>query len=152
MEDIIGVVQGLRGRTIDIVYDLFFSEKRVVAAVVLYFSDLTDIYEKFSLGTIMFGNLSERRIVKMRSLKLMDERRLAFKNKTLDEILTLHKANLEIDYEDVLSVIIRKGLLGTSLEFVVQGHPEKKVDFRLERRQVAEVEGLINRVLPDKVK
>lgn len=152
MEDIIGVVQGLRGRTIDIVYDLFFSEKRVVAAVVLYFSDLTDIYEKFSLGTILFGNLGERRIVKLRSLKLMDERRLAFKNKTLDEILTLHKANLEIGYEDVLSVIIRKGLLETSLEFVVQGHPEKKVDFRLERRQVAEVEGLINRVLPDKVK
>jgi len=152
LEDIIGVVQGLRGRTIDIVYDLFFSEKRVVAAVVLYFSDLTDIYEKFSLGTILFGNLGERRIVKLRSLKLMDERRLAFKNKTLDEILTLHKANLEIGYEDVLSVIIRKGLLETSLEFVVQGHPEKKVDFRLERRQVAEVEGLINRVLPDKVK
>jgi len=152
LEDIIGVVQGLKGRTTDIVYDLFFSEKRVVAAVVLYFSDLTDIYEKFSLGTIMFGNLSERRIVKLRSLKLMDERRLAFKNKTLDEILTLHEANLEIDYEDVVSVTIRKGLLETSLEFVVQRRPEKKIDFRLERRQVAEVEGLINRVLPDKAK
>jgi hypothetical protein len=152
LEDIVGVIQGLKGRTTDIVYDLFFSEKRVVAAVVLYFSDLADIYKKFNLGTMLFGNLGERREVKVRSLRLMDERRLALKDKTLDEILTLHGANLEIDYENIVSVSIRKGLLETSLEFVVQGHPGKKINFWLEKRQVAEVEGLINRVLPDKVK
>lgn len=152
LEDIVGVIQGLKGRTADIIYDLFFSEKRVVAAVVLYFSDLADIYGKFNLGTMLFGNLAERREVKMRSLKLMDERRLAFKNKILDEILASHRANLEIDYEDVVSVTIRKGLLETSLEFTVQRHPQKKIDFRLERRQAAGVQVLINRVLPDKVK
>ena len=109
MEDIVGVIQGLKGRTTDIVYDLFFSEKRVVAAVVLYFSDLADIYKKFNLGTMLFGNLPEHREIKVRSLRLMDERRLALKDKTLDEILTLHRANLEIDYENIVSVSIRKG-------------------------------------------
>jgi hypothetical protein len=151
LEDIIGVVQGVKGRTDDIVFDLFFSDKRVVAAVVLYFSDFTDIYEKTSLGTLLFGNLGERREIKVRSLKLMYERRQAFENKTLDEILTLHRANFEMDYADVVSVIVRKGLLETTLEFAVLRRPEKKISFRLEKRQVAEVEGLINRVLPDKM-
>jgi hypothetical protein len=152
LENIVGVVQGVKGRTTDIVYDLFFSDRRVVAAVVLYFSDLTDIYKKFSVATMLFGNLLGNREVKMRSLKLMDERRQAFKDKNLDEILTLHRANVEINYKDVVSVMVRKGLLETTLEFSVQGHPEKKINFWLDRKQIAEVEGLINRVLPDKAK
>jgi hypothetical protein len=151
LEDIIGVVRGVKGRIGDIVFDLFFSDRRVVAAVVLYFSDFIDIYEKTSFGTLLFGNLGQRREIQLRSLKLMDERRRAFENKTLDEILTLHRANLEIVYEDVVSVIVRKGLLETSLEFVIQRRPEKKIDFRLEKSQMAEVEGLINRVLSDKL-
>lgn len=152
MENIVGVVQGLKGRTADIIYDLFFAEKRVVAAVVLYFSDLTDIYGKISAITFLFGNFSEHSEIKMRSLRLMDERRLAFKDKTLDEILTLHKANLKIDYDNIASVTIKKGLLQTSLEFVVQGPPEKKIDFRLEESQIAEVEDLIKKVLPNKTR
>jgi len=152
LEDIVGVIQGVKGRTSDIVYDLFFAEKRMVAAVVLYFSDLTGPFGGITLKTLLLGTLFTRKETKMRSLKLMDERRLAFKDKSLDEILTLHRANLEVDYEDVVSVSIRKGLLETSLEFAVQRHPVKKMDFWLERNQVAEVEGLINRVLPNKVK
>lgn len=152
MENIVGVVQGLRGRTKDIIYDMFFAEKRVVAAVVLYFSDLTDIYGKISPLTFLFGNLSEHSEIKMRSLRLMNERRLAFKDKTLDEILALHRANLEIDYDNVVSVTVKKGLMQTSLEFVVQGPQEKKIDFRLEESQIAEVEGLIKKVLPNKTR
>jgi hypothetical protein len=152
LENIVGVVQGLRGRTTDIIYDLFFAEKRVVAAVVLYFSDLTDIYGKINVMTFLFGNLAEHSEIKMRSERLMNERRLAFKDKTLDEILTLHRANLNIDYDNIVSVTIKKGLLQTSLEFVVQGPPEKKIDFRLEESQIAEVEGLMKKVLPNKTR
>jgi len=152
LEDIVGVMQGVKGRTSDIVYDLFFAEKRMVAAVVLYFSDLTGPHGGISLKTLLFGTLFTRRGIKMRSLKLMDERRLALKDKSLDEISALHRANLEIDYEDVVSVSVRKGFLETSLEFVVKRRAVKKIDFWLEGSQVAEVEGLINRVLPNKVK
>jgi hypothetical protein len=152
LKDIVGVIQGLRGRTTDIIYDLFFDEKRLVAAVVLYFSDLTDLYEKLSPTTFLFGNLAEHSEVKMRSLRLIDERRLAFKDKTLDEILAMHRANLEIDYENVVSVAVKKGLLKTSLEFVVQDRPKKKIDFWLDESQMAEVEGLIKRVLPNKAR
>jgi hypothetical protein len=152
LENIVGVVQGLKGRTADIIYDLFFAEKRVVAAVVLYFSDLTDIYGKISIMTLLFGNFSQHGEVKMRSARLMNERRLAFKDKTLDEILALHKASMEIGYDNVVSVTVKRGLMQTSLEFVVQGSPEKKIDFRLEESQIGEVEELIRKVLPNKIK
>lgn len=152
MENIVGIVQGLKGRTTDIIYDLFFAEKRVVAAIVLYFSDLTDIYGKINAITFLIGNLAEHSAIKMRSERLINERRVAFKDKTLDEILALHKANLNIDYENIVSVTIKKGLLQTSLEFVVRGPPEKKIDFRLEESQIAEVEALMKKVLPSKTR
>ena len=152
MENVVGVIQGLRGRTSDIVYDLFFAEKRAVAAIVLHFSDLSDIYRKINGWTFLFGNLSERTQVKMRSVRLMEERRLTFKDKTLDEILALHGANFEIVYDNVVSVKVKRGLLQTSLEFAVQGDPEKKISFWLEESRIAEVEGLIKGVLPSKVR
>jgi hypothetical protein len=152
LENIVGTVQGLRGRIKDIIFDLFFAEKRVVAAVVLYFSDLTDIYGKISLITFLFGNQSEHSEIKLRSARLMNERRLAFKDKTLDEISALHNASMKIDYENIVSVTIKKGLVQTSLRFVLKGPPEKKIDFWLEESQVAEVEDLIKKVLPNKIK
>jgi len=152
LENIVGVVEGLKGRTADNIYDLFFAEKRVVAAVVLYFSDLTDIYGKINVMTFLFGNFPEHGQIKMRSERLMNERRLAFKDKTLDEILAMHKANLKIDYDNVVSVTLKKGLMQTSLKFVVLGPPEKKIDFRLDESQIAEVEDLIKKVLPTKAR
>jgi hypothetical protein len=152
LENIVGVVQGLKGRTTDIIYDLFFTEKRAVAAIVLYFSDLTDIYGKINIMTLLFGNFSQHGEVKMRSERLMNERRLAFKDKTLDEILALHRASIEIGYDNVVSVTVKKGLMQTVLEFVVQGPPEKKIDFRLEERQIGEVEDQLKKVLPTKTR
>jgi len=152
LESVVGVIQGLRGRTSDIVYDLFFSEKRVVAAIVLHFSDLSDIYRKIDGWTLLFGSFSERSQVKMRSSRLMEERRLAFKGKTLDEILALHGANVEIVYENVISATVKRGLLQTSLKFAVQGNSKKEISFWLGDSQVAEVESLISRVLPSKIR
>jgi hypothetical protein len=152
LENVVGVVQGLRGRTSDVVYDLFFAEKRAVAAIVLHFSDLADIYRKINAWTFLFGNLSERSQAKIRSVRLMEERRLAFKDKTLDEILALHRANVEILYDNVVSVKVKRGLLQTSLEFAVQGGPEKKISFWLEESRIAEVERVIKGVLPSKVR
>lgn len=152
LENIVGVVQGLKGRTTDIIYDLFFTEKRAVAAIVLYFSDLTDIYGKISMITLLFGNFSQHGEVKMRSERLMNERRLAFMDKTLDEILAMHRASIEIGYDNIVSATVKKGLMQTVLEFMVQGPPEKKIDFRLEERQIGEVEDLIKKVLPTKTR
>jgi hypothetical protein len=146
------VVQGLKHRTVDTIYDLFFNESKFVAAIVLLPSDLASMYPKHDLLSILIGGGLQEREIKIRQLKLMDERRLAFKDKTADEILTMHRANFEVDYQNVIAVRIRKGLVTISLEFVVQGHPETKISFWIERNQVAEVEEVVHRFLPNKLR
>lgn len=146
------VVQGLKHGTTDTIYGLFFTENKFVAAIVLHHSDFTDMYLKPDpLSLIVGGGLKEREI-KFRRLKLMEEKRLAFKDKTTDEILTMHRANFEMDYQNVVAVRIRKGLLTISLEFVVRGHPETKMSFWIERNQIAEVEEAVRRFLPNKLR
>jgi hypothetical protein len=66
--------------------------------------------------------------------------------------LALHRSNLEIDYENIIYVTVRKGLLTKSLEFAVKNPPGKKVSFSLEESQIAEAEELVKKVLPEKVR
>ena len=146
------VVRGLKHGTTDTIYDLFFTESKFVAAIVLHPSDLANMYPKSDLLSIFVGGVLQQREIKVRQLKLMDERRLAFKDKTADEILTMHRANFEVDYQNVIAVRIRKGLVTISLEFVVQGHPETKMSFWVERNQIAEVEEVVRRYLPNKLR
>ena len=149
---IVGALKGVRGRTVDTVYDLFFPDKRMIAAILTHPSDFNDIYAKINLTNIVFGNSTKLRAVKMRSLDLIESRRSAFTNKTADEILALHRSNLEIDYENIISVTVKKGFLTKSLEFAVQNPPGKKVSFSLEENQIAEAEELAKKVLPGKAK
>lgn len=151
LEEIVGVIQGVKGRTFDIVYDLFFSEKRVVAAIVLHFSDFADEYGKFHPETVLIGDMHRRGQIKAQTSNLERERRQSFSDRTLDWILSSHRANVEIIYEKVVSARVKKGFLTNSLEFTIQGG-DQKISFRLARSQVAEAEDMIKRVLPDKVK
>ena len=150
MEDVVGVLKGVRGRTVDTVYDLFFTDKRIIAAILIHPSDFNDIYGKIDLTTLVFGNFPKQRAAKMRSLNLIESRRAAFANKTVDEILALHRSNFGIDYENILYVTVKKGLLTKSLEFGVKNPPQKKVNFSLEEGQIAEAEELVKKVLPGK--
>ena len=59
MDDVVGVLKGVRGRTVDTVYDLFFTDKRMVAAILVHPSDFNDIYGKIDLTTIVFGNSTQ---------------------------------------------------------------------------------------------
>jgi len=152
LESIVGVLEGLKGRTADTIYDLFFTERRVIAAIVLHPSDFFGQYGKPDPTTLIVGGYFKQREIKVRSLQLMDERRSALEGKTADEILASHKNNLEIEYENVASVRIKKGILGTSLEFAVQNPPGKKMNFSLGGAQVGEAEGLMKKVLADKAK
>ncbi|HUW47985.1 MAG TPA: hypothetical protein VMW36_04485 [Patescibacteria group bacterium] len=140
------VVQGLKHGTTDTIYDLFFTESKFVAAIVLHYSDLANMYLKPDLPSLLIGSALRQREIKVRQLRLLDERRLAFKDKTADEILTMHRANFAVGYQNVIAVRIRKGLVTTSLEFVI-GHPETKISFWIERNQIAEVEEVVRRFL-----
>ena len=152
MENIVGVLKGLRGRTRDWIYDVFFTERRVIAAVVLHPSDFAEEYRKSDLATLVIGGYAKQREIKIRSIHLTEERRSAFEGKTADELLASNKMNLEMDYENIVSVRIKKGLLGTSLEFLVQSPPGKKIDFSLDGSQIGEAEALVKKVFPTKVR
>ena len=152
MEDVVGVLRGVRGRTVDTVYDLFFTDKRIIAAILIHPSDFNDIYGKIDLTTLVFGNFPKQRAVKMRSLNLIESRRAAFANKSVDEILALHRSNFGIDYENILYVTVKRGFLTRSLEFAVKNPPQKKVNFSLEEGQIAEAEELAKKVFPGKAK
>jgi len=152
LEDVVGVLRGVRGRTVDTVYDLFFTDKRIIAAILIHPSDFNDIYGKIDLTTLVFGNFPKQRAVKMRSLNLIESRRAAFGNKSVDEILALHRSNFGIDYENILYVTVKRGFLTRSLEFAVKNPPQKKVNFSLEEGQIAEAEELAKKVFPGKAK
>ena len=152
LEDVVGVLKGVRGRTVDTVYDLFFTDKRIIAGILIHPSDFNDIYGKTDVMTLVFGGLHKERAVKMRSLDLTESRRSAFSNKTVDEILALHRSNFEIDYENIIYVTVKKGFLTKSLEIAVKTPPGKKVNFSLEEGQVIEAEELVKKVLSRKAK
>ena len=152
LEEVVGVLKGLRGRTVDTVYDLFFTDKRIVAAILIHPSDFNDIYGKIDLTTILVGGLPKERAVKMRSLDLTESRRSDFADKTFEEILALHRSNFQIDYENIIYVTVKKGLLTRCLEIALKNPPGKRLNFSLERGQVAEAEELVRKVLTGKVK
>jgi hypothetical protein len=146
-----GVVQGLKYKTTDTIYDLFFTESKFVAAIVLQPSDLAKMYSSHSVLTILTGGKYTEREIKARQLEVMNERRLALKDKTADEILVISKVNFEVGYRNVVAVKIKKGMVTISLEFVIEGHPETKISFWIERNQIAEVEEMARRFLPNKL-
>lgn len=151
LENVIEIIHGLTGETTDTIYDLFFSEKRVIAAIVLHHSDLSEIYQKHNLLSIFVGRGLEYFEAKIQATRLMEERRQAFKGKNLNEILALHKASREINYDDITSVTIKKGVLAMWLEFKVRKPMNGKIKFMLKREQIAEVERVIGRILPSKL-
>lgn len=149
MEKIVEVLRGLEGGTTDTIYDLFFTDRRVIAAIVLHHSDYSDMYMKHNPLTSMFiGGMWRSKEINMRSGKLMDERRRAFEHMTPEEILKSHRANKEIGYEDIMSVNIRKGFLTTALEFNIQTQPLKKIKFSLKKGKIAEAERVIEKNIP----
>lgn len=152
LESIVGVLKGLKGRTTDMIYDLFFTETRVIVAIVLYPSDFAGQYGKLDPTTLVVGGYFKQREIKIKSANLMEERRSAFEGKTADEIFASHKNNAEIKYENINSVKIKKGILGTSLEFIVQNPLGRKINFSLGGNQIGEAEGLMQKVLADKAR
>jgi hypothetical protein len=144
-------LQGVKEAT-DLVYDLFFGEKRAIAAIVLHFSDLMDIYNKDNKWALAFGNLSTHSQIRRRSLKLVAERRETFKNKTLSEIFALHKANIAIDYDAVISVIVKKGILSSYMEIITDGKFNRKLSFLIGKNQFTEAKNLTERLFPTKIK
>ncbi len=144
------VLQGLTGRTKDTIYDLFFDEKKVVFAIVLHPSDLAGMYKR-DLLTVFLGGALKYGEIKMKSEKIIKERRLTYQNKDAEEVLAMNKANVELYYEDIDSIAIKKRFFSTYLEFRADKRWKRKIVFHLRRNQVDQVEKVIDSIFPQNV-
>ena len=152
--DIIEMVEDVVGRTLDTRYDLIFTTKSLIAAVILHPTDLNEAYTKRApLEELIVGGGIRRKEAQALARRVQAERRDGFKNKTANEILSAHRANFQILYEHVLSAKIRKGLFGISLEFDVNtaNGVRGKCKFQLHEAQIENVQRLLNLTLPGKV-
>ena len=151
---VIDTLEDVVGQTSDTRYDLFFTNAKLIAAIVLHPSDLFQLYAKRTgIEELLIGGAVRRREVQTLSMKLENQRREGFRNKTPEQILATHAANLEIRYENVLSAKVARGLLGVMLEFdtcAANGN-RRKLRFRLHAGQFERARTLLDSTLPDKI-
>ena len=121
-------------------YDLFFTDKRIIAAVVFSTSDLSILMGIGGLQSIKWK-------------KKRDERRAEFKGKTPEEILKLHPESCEVPYGSIESIKVKKGMFGAKMEIeaVWKGKTEK-FDLPIPKKRSEEVERILALYLPSKVR
>lgn len=152
MEEVICVVEDVQAATgmytatdtwaINI-YDMFFTNKRIIMAVIYPPSNIRTAYTGSSEALAAAINLLN--IGKIKKLS-----REQFKGRTLDEILSLHRESFEIPYESVKSVklsksiITKKGILEITAPWRGQ---EKKLRFSIPKNRLEDVKEVINKYL-----
>ncbi len=152
METIVGVLPEVSGHTFDILYDLYFTEERLIAVLIQHPGE--DINYKSSLNwqSIFLGNSISKRKEQNDLNRLADERRNKNKAMTPSQLATSHTANYEIRYKSIANLEIKTGILGNSLRITHTDPAFKGISFGLTKKQVKEIRPLLERILPSKIK
>ena len=121
-------------------YDVYLTDKRIIAAVVFSTSDTSKI---LALGATQ---------AMFKWKKIREERRQELKGKTPDEILRLHPESFEVPYEKIQSIKLKKGLFGAKLEIEALWKGEiEKFDVPVPKSKIDEVKRFLDFYLPGKV-
>jgi hypothetical protein len=152
MEQVIGFLTGVTGHTFDILYDLHFTEERVIAVLIQHPADVPNTVSWPSI--YIFGNWSSKRKEQTERGELTRERRRDTRNMTPTELLTMRRNNFEIRYSAVTSVEIKKQLFQTQLRFHLAEPSGDRYTraFGLPKDQIPEARRLLELVLKDKIK
>ena len=120
-------------------YDIFFTNRRIIAATVYSTSDLSDLTPLAGMQMISWK-------------KTRQERRDRFKGKTLDEILNLHKDSFELPFDKIKSIKIERGLSkGKIVVNVFWQGGLQTVKLKIPKKRTKELDQLIKTYLPGKV-
>ncbi|MCK4475248.1 MAG: PH domain-containing protein [Methanophagales archaeon] len=119
-------------------YDIFFTDRRIIAAVI------------FSTAELSKWDVAAAFQAMHKWLKLKNERRAQFKGKMPEEILHLHPESFELPYDRIQSVKVKKKLVGAKLEVEIEG--EEKIDLPIPKSKLREIELVLRQYLPGKVK
>ena len=141
-DEVVAVVEDVGGRTYDSRFDLFFTKTVIVAAVVLHPSDLAYAYAKTRrLEELVVGGLLHRHEIQVLSKNMEQKRRETFQGRAVEEILRIHRGNIEIAYKSILLVKISQSILGIKLVFNMVDN--RRFEFRLSREQVVSVRRIL---------
>jgi hypothetical protein len=117
-------------------YDLFFTDKRIILAIVLSTSDLSDCLEFAGLNLMLKGK------------KIKEENRLQFGDKSPKEILLIHKDNFDIPYDKIKVIKLRKGFTGSKLYIEFSNNDQRKnIKLPIPKKRVEEVDLFIKHYL-----
>lgn len=149
-EEIVGVIHAAIPRfyASPEIYDLFFTNKRLIGAIVLSRKAAIG-YNLLSAAYGILGYYSAKRDI--------ETYRKIFEGKTPEEILLLNSDNFEIHYKDISSVSLHKRFLarihGAVIKFEVfrKGVPEK-LKFSFTSKQFSDAKRFVHQILEDKLK
>ncbi|RLI18528.1 hypothetical protein DRO54_10000 [Candidatus Bathyarchaeota archaeon] len=170
MEEIVCVVEDVRAAGVYTrsdtwafnEYDVFFTNRRVIFAVVRCpadsseaqaFPKRSEVLDKLAKVDARVEQLNKMYGSVKRWMEIKEERRKQFKGKTPEEILHLHPESFDIPYENIKSVKLRKwSIFGTTLEIkaLLKGE-EKKFKLAIPKQHFKDVQkNVVNKYLPGK--
>ena len=121
-------------------YDLYFTDRRIVAATIFSQSDISQ------LGPVAVYESA------FKWKKTRQEKRDSYKGKTPGEILSMHKDSFELPYDKIKSAQIKKGLAGAKIiaEVEWQGQIEN-VKLKIPKKRAGEVKEILQTKIPGSV-
>jgi len=143
-----------RGYTYDIIYDLCFTDRRLILICLSDVSHSTKPSNISALTELFIGGGLRLHEEKRHKMRFEEERRKTLKDMTPDQMLQDIKGSFEIPYEKIQSIKFSKGITGSYIEFLMstEGKSNSKIKVRLRRPEFEEAYGVINEIIPSKVK
>jgi hypothetical protein len=151
MEEIIGVINNLSGHTYDILYDVIFTNERVVANLI---QSPLEIARPTSTWTFIIGNWFSGQRDKRELAKISEERRKKLETLNLSEIISANPENFTLNYSDIENVEIKYSMFEYRLVFHLNGSGGKKRsrEFTLKKPQLDQVREMVSRTPLQKIK
>jgi hypothetical protein len=151
METAVGFLEHVSGYTQDIVYDLLFTENRVIALIVEH---PADVPYRVSATELLIGSQLGKHGERTDRKKIAAERRRVHRQMPIDQLVAMDNRNFDIPLDTVTAVEIKRGLWRSHLKFTIVRPDAREVAIRFtfQKRSVPLAENLIERVLPGKVR
>jgi hypothetical protein len=147
MERLIGFLGDVSGHTFDIIYDLLFTDQRVIVLLIQHPSDRS---YSFGFKELLLGGALAAKAEKFIRKPSPEERHVAYQEKTLEELLAGHRFNFEIPYRMVTKVEVSQGFWQRRLKFFTDDSSlaGRTLHFNLAKDQVSEARKVIRLAFP----
>jgi len=150
VEQLIGLIAGVRVHTYDTIYDMLVTTERVVLVLIQHPQDVST---SPGMAELFLGRWLANRREQAERAKLAENRRQACQDMKLDQVLARDPRNFQLPYGDIVSVRVGKGLLGADIVFHITPSEGDSRQLRLflAKNQVHEANRLLGQAIPLKL-